>query len=98
MDVTIHSYRHRIGGAQGEPRFADTEQLLAKRPKVQVPAIVMYGDADGVSGPPPSEATDRGDFTALVERRVIAGVGHFLPRERPSEVSSASLQLLQRTQ
>lgn len=94
VDVTIHSYRHRNGGAPGEPRFADTEQLLAKRPRITVPAIVMHGTTDGVAGAPPSEASDRTSFSGLLERRVVEGAGHFLPRERPAEVSSAILQVL----
>jgi pimeloyl-ACP methyl ester carboxylesterase len=97
VDVTIHSYRHRSAGAAGEPRFAEVEQRLASRPKVGIPAIVMYGTADGVAGAPPAEATDRNNFSALVERRVVAGAGHFLPREKPGEVSSAMRELLQRS-
>lgn len=97
VDVTIHSYRHRNGGAPGEPQFAETERLLATRPKVTVPAIVMYGTADGVSGTPPTEVSDRASFPGLVQRHLVDGAGHFLPRERPREVSSALLHLLQRT-
>lgn len=97
VEIAIHSYRHRIRGAQGEPRFADMEQQLAKRPTISIPAIVMYGSVDGVVGEPPVEATERASFPALVERRIVEGVGHFLPRERPAAVSSALLQLLQRT-
>jgi pimeloyl-ACP methyl ester carboxylesterase len=33
-------------------------------------------------------------FASLVARRVIPGVGHFMPRERPEVVSSALLELL----
>jgi pimeloyl-ACP methyl ester carboxylesterase len=94
VDVTIHSYRHRNGGAPGEPRFADTEQRLAARPKVRVPAIVMYGTTDTVAGAPPAESTDRNIFTGLLERRVVDGAGHFLPRERPAAVLSAVLESL----
>jgi hypothetical protein len=36
-------------------------------------------------------------FTARVARRVIAGAGHFLPREKPDVVSSALLELLDST-
>lgn len=73
------------------------EQQLARRPTISIPAIVMHGSVDGVAGAPPVEATERASFPALVERRVVEGVGHFLPRERPAAVSSALLQLLQRT-
>ena len=31
---------------------------------------------------------------ALVAHRLIAGVGHFMPRERPEAVSSAILELV----
>jgi pimeloyl-ACP methyl ester carboxylesterase len=98
VDVTIHSYRHRNGGAPGERRFAETERVLARRPTITVPATVMYGATDGVSGTPPAEVSDRVSFPGLVERRVVGGAGHFLPREKPLEVSSALLQLLRRTQ
>jgi len=97
VDVTIHSYRHRNGGAPGEPQFAQTERLLATRPTVNIPAIVMYGTADTVAAMPPPEANDRASFPRLVERQFIEGAGHFLPREKPREVSAALLQLLQRT-
>ncbi len=97
VDVTIHSYRHRNGGAPGEPRFAETERLLATRPRINVPASVMYGTADAVAGAPPAEANDRVSFPGLVERRVVEGAGHFLPREKPLEVASVLLQLLQHT-
>ncbi len=30
VDVVIHSYRHRIGNAPGEPRFLETERQLAQ--------------------------------------------------------------------
>jgi len=33
-------------------------------------------------------------FTRLVSRRVVAGAGHFLPREKPDAVSGALLELL----
>jgi pimeloyl-ACP methyl ester carboxylesterase len=97
VDVVIHSYRHRNGGAQGDPRFGDLERELSRRPRIDVPSIVMHGGADGVAGSPPAEAGERARFSALVDRRVIDGTGHFLPRERPAAVSSALLQLLENT-
>lgn len=95
VSVVIHSYRHRIGNAPGEPRFLDTERRLAERPKIQVPSITLYG-ADDTLARPVSEATpaERASFTALVARRVVAGVGHFMPREKPEAVSGALLELL----
>jgi pimeloyl-ACP methyl ester carboxylesterase len=33
-------------------------------------------------------------FPKLVDRRIVAGAGHFLPREKPEAVSSALIELL----
>ena len=94
-DVVIHSYRHRIRNAAGEPRFAEVEARLATRPRIQAPSITLYGADDGIVRPamesPPAE---RAVFEKLVARRVVPGVGHFMPRERPEAVSSALLELL----
>ena len=98
VDVVIHSYRHRIGNAPGEPRFAETETRLAARPRIDAPSITLYGAEDGIARPstesPPAE---RAAFAKLIARRVVPGVGHFMPRERPTEVSSAILELLAAT-
>ena len=95
VDVVIHSYRHRILNAPGESRFTDVEARLATRPKIQAPSITLYGADDGIARPavesPPAE---RAVFEKLVARRVVPGVGHFMPRERPEAVSSALLELL----
>ena len=88
-EVTLAEARTKL-----DPDAEVGDQLLAKLPKVTVPAIVMYGTTDGVAGAPPAEAADRGNFPGLIGRRVVDGAGHFLPRERPDEVSSAMLQCL----
>ena len=95
VSVVIHSYRHRIGNAPGEPRFLEMERKLAERPKIRVPSITLYGADDTLARPAP-EATpaERAVFTALVARRVVAGAGHFMPREKPEAVSGALLELL----
>src|SRR5262249_59333495 len=74
VSVVIHSYRHRIGNAPGEPRFLEMERRLAERPKIQVPSITLYGADDTLARPAP-EATpaERASFAALVARRVVAG-------------------------
>ena len=96
VDVVVHSYRHRYGNAPGEPRFQEVENRLAQRPKIHVPAIVLYGANDGVALKPPDVALDQGSFTSLVMRDVVAGAGHFLPREKPEATWSAMLKLLQK--
>ena len=58
VDCVIHSYRHRNLNAPGEPRFEAMERRLAARPRIEVPAIVLYGADDIVrpapGRPPPS--------------------------------------------
>jgi len=97
VDCVIHSYRHRNLGAPGEPRFADVEKRLAMRPKIEVPSIVLYGADDGVGSPPADSPAERAPFTSLKARRVVSGVGHFVPRENPGAVSAALRELLQQT-
>ena len=95
VDLVIHSYRHRNANAPGDPRFAAIEEQLARRPKIEAPSITLYGAEDGVA-PPARESSpaEAAVFASLVARRVIPGVGHFMPRERPEVVSSALLELL----
>ena len=52
------------------------------------------GANDGVALKPPDSAVDRGSFTSLAAREVVADAGHLLPREKPKVVSSAMLKLL----
>jgi pimeloyl-ACP methyl ester carboxylesterase len=95
VDVVIHSYRHRIGNAPGEPRFRSMEEQLAKRPPIKAPTITLYGADDGIARPSAQGSpAERTALPNLVARRVIPGVGHFMPREKPEAVSSALLELL----
>ena len=95
VDCVIHSYRHRYGNAPGDPRFLAMERELAKRPKIVCPAITLYGADDGF-GRPAAEASagEKAALPKLVAHRVIAGAGHFMPREKPEAVSAAILELL----
>ena len=98
VDIVIHSYRHRLGNAPGEPRFDAVEHALAARPKIEVPTIVLHG-ADDALDRAPAEATpaEKASFTKLVARRIVAGSGHFMPREKPEAVSAALLEVLAAT-
>lgn len=86
--VTLHSYRHRYGNAPDDPRYADLERQLAALPKIDVPAIVLHGEADDV-GPPVQSANSAQRFTDLRYRKVVPVAGHFLSREAPGEVVEA---------
>jgi len=96
VDCVIHSYRHRNLGANGDSRFDAVERQLAARPKITVPAILLYGADDGLNRPSTDASPDRALFTKLVDRRIVPGAGHFVPREKPAAVSSALLELLSR--
>jgi pimeloyl-ACP methyl ester carboxylesterase len=97
VDVSCHFYRHRLGNAAGDPRFDPVERQLAKRPGVQVPTILLYGTDDGTGGPPSNDDTvDRRSFATLLDRRIIRGAGHFLPRENPQAFADAMLETLKR--
>jgi len=92
VDVVIHSYRHRYGYAPGDPALEGIEQALAGQPIITVPTIVLHGGNDTVD--PPEDAADDGHmFSALHDRRVLAGCGHNLPQEAPEAVVKAVLDL-----
>jgi pimeloyl-ACP methyl ester carboxylesterase len=95
VDCVIHSYRHRNFNAPGEQRFLEVEQQLARRPKIEVPTIILHGGDDGF-GRPPAETTpaELASFPKLVGRRVVEGSGHFVPHEKPEAVASALLDVL----
>jgi pimeloyl-ACP methyl ester carboxylesterase len=94
VDVVIHSYRHRHGNAPGDPRFDSMERRLAERPPIAVPTIVLHGAEDTVAPPHRSDG-HLALFPAGTERRIVAGGGHFLPREQPKAVADAMLLLLE---
>ena len=96
VPIVIHSYRHRHGNAPGDPRFDQIEHHLATRPPITVPTVVLHGADDTVSRPPRSER-DMAMFPPGTARHVIAGAGHFMPREKPQAVVDALLTLLSST-
>jgi pimeloyl-ACP methyl ester carboxylesterase len=95
VDCVIHSYRHRNFNAPGEQRFLEMEQQLAKRPKIEVPTIILHGGDDGFGRPQPETTpAERASFTKLVARRVVEGAGHFVPHEKPEPVAAALIDVL----
>lgn len=91
--IVIHSYRHRHRNAPSDPRFEQIERHLATRPPITVPTVVLHGADDTVSRPRRSEQ-DMALFPAGTARHVVAGAGHFMPRERPNAVIDALRTLL----
>ena len=86
VEIVIHSYRHRHGNAPSDPRFDEIERRLAKRLPILVPTIILHGGDDGVSVSRWSER-EMSLFPAGTARHVVAGAGHFLPREQPGAVA-----------
>jgi pimeloyl-ACP methyl ester carboxylesterase len=93
VDVVIHSYRHRYGLAESDPRYADIQQKLAALPPITVPAVTLDGEADGVA-----VATDgrssAARFTGRRVHRVVPRAGHNLPQEEPEAFAAAVMELI----
>jgi pimeloyl-ACP methyl ester carboxylesterase len=94
VDVVVHSYRHRFGLVDGDPRYARIAAAAASGRPITVPSFVLESGADGVAGP--SAAGDRGFFTGPYEYRELPGIGHDLPQEAPREFADAVLWALER--
>jgi len=93
VEVVIHSYRVRYGYAPGDPALAEIERKLAAKPSINVPTIVLQGEAAGTTAPESSVAHAK-HFTARYERRTLPLVGHNVPQEAPRETAGAVLALL----
>ena len=93
VDVVIHSYRHRMGNATGDPRYAKLENRLALLPKIGVPTMVIHGAVDDVNPAQKSEGHQRYYFTGYYERRVFDNVGHNPPQEAPEAFAKAIFDL-----
>src|SRR5262245_23808697 len=86
-DVTIHSYRHRWGHAEGDPRYDSLERGLSSVPPLQVPALVLHGDADACNDSHTTAHKER-FFTSRYARKLLPGIGHFPQREDPDTVAN----------
>ena len=89
--IVIHNYRWRQGLAQGDPKYNDIEERLAKSPVIAVPTITLEGDANGAPHPPPSAYA--GKFSGKYTNRIIeGGIGHNLPQEAPQAFADAIIE------
>ncbi|SEF38053.1 Pimeloyl-ACP methyl ester carboxylesterase [Amycolatopsis pretoriensis] len=94
VEVVVHSYRHRYGLVEGDPRYQRAEDLLAEQPRITVPTVMLETGADGLLGP--SSSGDRSYFTGPYEHRLLEGVGHNPPQEAPEEFADAVAVFLRR--
>ena len=95
VDVVIHSYRHRYGLVDGDPRYSDIQRRLATLPTITVPTITLDGDADGVI-PVTDGRAHAPKFTNRLNHRIIKNAGHNLPQEEPEVFAEAVLDILRR--
>jgi pimeloyl-ACP methyl ester carboxylesterase len=95
-DITLHSYCHRWGHAPADPRYASEELLLNPAPVLDVPTLLLHGDADGVNHPSSSLGKEK-FFRGVYERVLIADAGHFPQREKPTEVLASLLRFFSQT-
>jgi pimeloyl-ACP methyl ester carboxylesterase len=93
VDIVIHSYRHRYGLAEGDPRYAEIERKLAAQPVITVPTITLDGDSDGVARASDGSA-HAAKFADRRAHRVIPGAGHNLPQEEPEAFVAAIMELV----
>ena len=94
VDVVIHSYRHRYGLAEGDPRYADIERRLAALPPIAVPTVTLDGAGDGVA-PATDGSRNASKFTGRRVHRVVPRVGHNLPQEAPEAFAAAVMELIE---
>src|ERR1700761_7239278 len=93
VNVAIHSYRHRFGNADGDPRYAELEKRLAALPPITVPAVTLDGDKDGVVAAGDGSAS-AAKFTARRIHRVVRGAGHNVPQEKPEAFAAAVMEVV----
>jgi pimeloyl-ACP methyl ester carboxylesterase len=95
VDIVIHSYRHRYGLVESDPRYADIQQRLAALPPISVPAITLDGEGDGVA-PATDGKGSAAKFTGGRVHRKIPRAGHNLPQEEPEAFAAAVMELVKR--
>ncbi|MCD9032779.1 alpha/beta hydrolase [Luteimonas sp. Y-2-2-4F] len=91
LQVVVHSYRHRWGLAEGDPAYAADEARLQPAPSLDLPALLLHGEADTCNDPATSAGSARW-FAGPYARRLLPGVGHFPQHEAPDAVADALLE------
>jgi len=92
VEIVIHSYRHRLGLAPGDPSYENLEHALAALPPITVPAITLDPQADG-NFPATDGTASAVHFTGPRTHRQIPDAGHNLPQEQPAAFADAVLEL-----
>jgi pimeloyl-ACP methyl ester carboxylesterase len=93
LAVTLHSYRHRWGYADGDPRYSADEDRLHPAPVLGLPTLVLHGARDTCNHPGSSIGKER-FFAGPYLRQVLDAVGHFPQREEPDGVAERVLDFI----
>ena len=92
VPIVVHNYRWRLGLAEGESKYDELDQRLAKGLVVAVPTITLEGDANGAPHPNPESYAKR--FAGRYSHRLVrGGIGHNLPQEAPKPFADAVLKV-----
>jgi pimeloyl-ACP methyl ester carboxylesterase len=92
VSIVIHNYRWRLSLAEGEPKYDELEEQLARGPSIKVPTITLEGDANGAPHPEASAYAKK--FVGKYSHRIITGgVGHNLPQEAPRAFAEAVMEV-----
>ena len=90
--IVIHNYRWRLGLADGESKYDELEERLARAPGITVPTITLEGDANGAPHPDPKAYAKK--FSGRYAHRDLkGGIGHNLPQEAPQAFAKAGVSL-----
>lgn len=97
VPVTLNGYRRRWRADElSDPAYAALTARLHTIDHIGVPTLMLQGAEDMCDEPATSEGLDA-HFTAGYRRELVAGAGHFPPRERPEAVARAVLAHLSAT-
>jgi pimeloyl-ACP methyl ester carboxylesterase len=92
VDVVIHSYRHRLGLADGYPDYVEIEKRLAALPPITMSAITLDGLTDG-NYPAGDGSSTAKRFTGKRIHRQVPNAGHNLPQEAPQAFADAVIDV-----
>jgi pimeloyl-ACP methyl ester carboxylesterase len=96
VDVVIHSYRHRLGLAPGDPQYADVEAKLAALPIITVPTVTLDGEANAII-PASDGRSSAAKFSGRRIHHRVPNAGHALPQQAPKVFADAVIEVTKQT-
>lgn len=90
IDIVIHCYRFMHGLEKGDPALQPLEDILAQKPKIDVPAVTIDGTADPLK---PGGTANHADQFAAQHEHIVIDAGHNVPQEAPQVFANAFLKV-----